>query len=181
MCCKVKASLLDEYLSSLHNEAVTIMYPCTKDNTAQANRNSRRNPIFHLCATHRQCIDKGCPPVPIPSLSCFWFNLMGWYWWKSYFFPHLGVSPVNCRAVCKLPSLRGTYLYLSLLYFTPLVPVSAALKDQNKACSSLWMSAYLRVRLSIVWLSRTIKWEETITRVVTGVMNLMFRFNKNRL
>lgn len=177
MSCKVKATLLDKYLSSLHNEAVAITYPCTKDNTAQAKRNSRRNPVFQLCATHRQCIDKGCPLVPIPSLSRFWFNLMGCYWWKSYFFPHLGVSPVNHRAVCKLSSLRGTYLYLSLLYFPPLIPVAAALKDQNKACSSLWMSAYLGVRLSIVWLSKTIKWEETITRV----MNLVLRFNKNRL
>lgn len=152
--------------------------------TAQANRNSRWNPVFHLCATHRQCIDKGSPLVPIPSLSCFWFNVMGWYWWKSYFFQQLGVwdEEVPGEPQGSLQTVESKRLDSICRCCTlPPHPCCAALKDQNKACSSLWMSAYLGVRLSIVWLSKTIKWEETTTRVVMGGMNLVLRFNKNRL
>lgn len=155
--------------------------PVLRRNTAQANRNSRWNPVFHLCATHRQFIDKGCPLVPIPRLIyCNGVVLMkelflpatwsvGWGspWWTAGQF-------ANCR-------VQEAFICICRCCTLPPHPCCAALKDQNEACSSLWMSAYLGVRLSIVWLSKTIKWEETITRVVVGVMNLMLRFNKNRL
>lgn len=166
MWCKVNVSLLDQYLFNIYNGMVTLT--SSRDKYWRGQPKFRRNPIFHLCDIHRQGMFAGIHFPACLALTKGWKLFLPATW-------ECGMlnSQVYHRAVCKTEPEKHFSVSVATEFYS-LCPYCCpeGEKQSPGGCSSLWVSAYLGVRLSVVLLSKTIKWEETITRVVMEVMNL---------